>query len=105
MIKFKLNGNEIEVERGTTILNAAKELGIDIPTLCYHPAIEPYQVCRICIVELVKNGDSQLVASCGYKVEEGTEVYTNSEKVIKRRKMIVKRRKRKMMELLDDYDS
>ena len=89
MIKFKLNGQGIEVEEGTTILQAAKKSGIDIPTLCYHPAIEPYQVCRVCLVELIKDGRSQLVPSCGYKTEPGTVVYTDSEKVIKRRKMIV----------------
>lgn len=89
MIGLTIDGNKVAVEEGTTILNAARELGIEIPTLCYHPALEPYQVCRVCIVELVKDGKSQLVPSCGYKVEEGTEVYTHSEKVIKRRKMIV----------------
>ena len=89
MIKFKLNGQTVEVEEGTTILQAAKGLGIDIPTLCYHPALEPYQVCRICLVELIRDGKSQLVPSCGYKVEEGTEVHTNSEEVIEERKIII----------------
>ena len=77
MVKFKLNGIDVEAEEGTTILKAAKELSIDIPTLCYHPAIEPYQVCRVCLVEMKKDGKSQLVPSCGYKVEEGTEVFTD----------------------------
>ena len=89
MIKFTLNGQAVEVEEGTTILKAAQEQGINIPTLCFHPAIEPYQVCRVCLVEMKKDGRSILVPSCGYKVEEGTEVFTDSERVIKRRKMIV----------------
>jgi heterodisulfide reductase subunit A len=89
MITFKLNGTEVEVEEGTTILEAAKEHGVEIPTLCYHPAFEPYQVCRVCLVEVIKDGQSKLVPSCGYKVEEGTEVLTHSELVLKRRRTIV----------------
>jgi heterodisulfide reductase subunit A len=89
MIGLTIDGKKVEVEEGTTLLNAAKELGIDIPTLCYHPAIEPYQVCRVCLVEITKGGKSQLVPSCGYKAEEGMGVKTNSEIVIKRRKLIV----------------
>jgi heterodisulfide reductase subunit A len=89
MIKFKLDGHEIEVEDGTTILQAANELGIDIPTLCHHPAIQPYQVCRVCLVEVKKGDWSKLVPSCGHIAEEGTEVLTASERVLKRRKTIV----------------
>ncbi len=89
MVKFKLNGTEVEVEEGTTILEAARELGIEIPTLCYHPAFEPSQVCRVCLVEIRRDGESRLVPSCGYKAEEGMEVITDSERVIRRRKTIV----------------
>jgi heterodisulfide reductase subunit A len=89
MIKFKLNGTEVEVEEGTTILEAAEDLGIEIPTLCHHPAMEPYQVCRVCLVEVIKDGSSKLVPSCGHRVEDGTEVFTDSEKVLKCRKVIV----------------
>jgi heterodisulfide reductase subunit A len=89
MVKFRLDGHETEVEEGTTILQAARELGIEIPTLCYHPAIEPYQVCRVCLVEVRKDGRSKLVPSCGHMAEEGTEVFTASERVLKRRKTIV----------------
>ncbi len=89
MIKFKINGTEIEVEKGTTILKAAEDLGVHIPTLCYHPAIEPYQVCRVCLVEVVKKGWGKLVPACGHMAEDGTEVVTDSERVLKRRKTIV----------------
>ncbi len=89
MIKFKLNGTEIEVEKGTTILEAASEHGIHIPTLCHHPAISPYQVCRVCLVEETKRGWAKLVPACGHMAEEGTEVLTDSERVIRRRKTIV----------------
>ena len=89
MIKFKIDGIETEVEKGTTILEAAGELGIHIPTLCYHPAIEPYQVCRVCLVEVVKKGWGKLVPACGHMAEAGTEVFTSNERVLKRRKTIV----------------
>jgi heterodisulfide reductase subunit A len=89
MIKFKINGVETEVEKGTTILQAAEDLGIYIPTLCYHPAIQPYQVCRVCLVEEVKKGWGKLVPACGHMAEEGTEVFTDNERVLKRRKTIV----------------
>jgi heterodisulfide reductase subunit A len=88
MIKFKIDGIETEVEEGTTILEAAEDLGIEIPTLCHHPGIEPYQVCRICLVEVVKKGWPKFVPACGHKAEEGTEVFTSTEKVLKRRKVI-----------------
>jgi heterodisulfide reductase subunit A len=89
VVKFKLDGVEVEAEEGSTILKVAAEQGIDIPTLCHHPGMEPYQVCRVCLVELIKEGESRLVPSCGYEVEEGIEVITDSDKVLKRRKTIV----------------
>lgn len=89
MVRLTIDGRQVEIAEGATILKAAEELSIDIPTLCHHPALEPYQVCRICLVEIIKNGESRLVPSCGYIVEEGMVVFTNSEKVIKRRRMII----------------
>ena len=89
MVNLAINGQKVEVEEGTTILKAAKELGIEIPTLCYHPALEPYQACRVCLVEVIQNGRSKLVASCGQMVAEGMEVKTHSEKAMNARKVTV----------------
>jgi len=89
MVVLTINDHKIEVEEGTTILKAAKELGIDVPTLCYHPALAPYQACRVCVVEVTQNGKSELVASCGSIVEEGMTVKTNTEKVMRARKVTV----------------
>ena len=92
MVKFSIDNKQIEVESGTYLLQAAKKLGIDIPTLCHHPALEPYGACRICLVEITKEswkGWSKLVVSCAYPVENDLIVYTNSEKVIKARKFIL----------------
>ena len=56
MIPVTIDGQSIEVEEGTTILEAAQSLGIEIPTLCHHPALEPYGACRLCTVEIIYSG-------------------------------------------------
>ena len=88
-VTLTVDGQKIEVEEGTTILKAAKELGIEIPTLCYHPALEPYQACRVCVVEVIQNGRSRLAASCGRAVEEGMEIKTDSERTMRARKVTI----------------
>ncbi|MBM3119404.1 MAG: 2Fe-2S iron-sulfur cluster binding domain-containing protein [Chloroflexi bacterium] len=89
MITFKIDGREFKAEKGQTILQVARENGIDIPTLCHHEAIEPYGACRLCIVEISRGGRSRIVTSCLYPVEEGLEVKTGSPRVISNRKMIL----------------
>ncbi len=89
MITFKIDGREFKAEEGQTILQVARENGIDIPTLCHHEAIEPYGACRLCIVEISRGGHSRIVTSCLYPVEEGLEVKTGSPRVISNRKMIL----------------
>ncbi len=64
MIPVIIDGQSIEVEKETTILAAARELGINIPTMCDHPALEPYGVCRVCTVEVVSGDWSRLVTAC-----------------------------------------
>ena len=84
-----IDGKEVKAEEGMTILEAAKSVGIDIPTLCYHEKLEPYGACRLCTVEIKKGERTRLVAACCYLVEDGLVVKTNSEKVNKIRKMIL----------------
>ena len=89
MVKLKINNQEIEVEEHTTVLEAARRLGIHIPTLCSHQALAPYGACRLCMVEL-KSGDwSKLVTACTYPVQDGLEIKTDSECVIKARRFII----------------
>ncbi|MFX1250087.1 MAG: 2Fe-2S iron-sulfur cluster-binding protein [Promethearchaeota archaeon] len=88
MIKLTIDGQEVEVEEGKTILETARSIGIEIPTLCYHKVLSPYGACRLCTVEILRNGRSEFQASCQYKVQEGIEVRTNSERVLKGRKII-----------------
>jgi len=92
-IKKKINiiidGKSIQVEEGSTILNAASTAGIYIPTLCFHEKIKPHGACRLCIVEIEKNGRTKIVASCAYPAEEGLVVNTESPKVEEIRKNLV----------------
>jgi bidirectional [NiFe] hydrogenase diaphorase subunit len=84
-----INDEEVKAKEGMTILEAARSAGIDIPTLCYHEKLVPYGACRLCIVEINKGQRSRLVASCVYPAEEGLIVKTESEPVIKIRKMLL----------------
>src|SRR5208283_1203329 len=88
-VTFEIDGKEVKAEEGTTLLNAAKQAGIEIPTLCFHEQLETYGACRICSVEIEKRGRTQVVASCCYPVEEGLKVKSTSEKVEKIRKMMI----------------
>lgn len=88
MIHLTINDNPIEVPEGRTLLEACREHGIHVPTLCYHPALEPYGGCRLCMVELSQGGRKpRLVASCVYPCEEGAMVQTESEVVLRSRRM------------------
>jgi heterodisulfide reductase subunit A len=89
MVKFTIDGQETEVEQGTTILEAAQKLGIEIPTLCHHKGLTPYGACRVCLVEIIENGKTSLQASCIYKARDGLAIKTNTDRVAKTRKIIV----------------
>jgi len=88
-IRVTIDGREELVERDTTILQAASNLGIEIPTLCHHPALEPYGACRLCTVEVMDRGRSRLVTSCNYPIRGEIEILTSSERVVRGRRMIV----------------
>ena len=89
MIKFTLNGTEYEVHKGTTILQVARKAGITIPTLCHHDDLSPYGACRLCLVEVVKRGWPSLQPACLYPAQEGIEVTTDTERVIRVRKILL----------------
>ncbi|HRZ93825.1 MAG TPA: 2Fe-2S iron-sulfur cluster-binding protein [Candidatus Paceibacterota bacterium] len=81
MISLTINGIPIEVEPGTTLLEAANYLGIAIPTLCHHEGLSPYGACRLCLVEIGVRPRTRLVSSCSYPAEPGLRVRTGSERV------------------------
>ncbi len=95
MPKVTIDGISTEVPDGTTILQAAKQAGIKIPTLCYLENIQAIGACRVCIVEV--EGAKTLVASCVAPVAEGMKVHTNSKRAREARKMVVEL-------LLSDHD-
>ncbi|MDA8234205.1 MAG: 2Fe-2S iron-sulfur cluster-binding protein [Clostridia bacterium] len=88
-ILVKIDGRELEAREGMTILEAAKEVGVAIPTLCHYEKLEAYGGCRLCTVEAEVRGRTKLVAACLYPVEKDLVVITRSEKVDKIRKMIL----------------
>ena len=85
-INITINGMAVEAPKGSTILQAAKGAGIDIPTLCYLKEINEIGACRICMVEADEGRGARLVASCVYPITEGMKVYTNTPKVLEYRK-------------------
>jgi coenzyme F420 hydrogenase subunit beta len=89
MITVNMNGVDVAVEDGFTILEAAQFLGFPIPTLCHMEGLTPYGACRLCVVEIGKAPASRLVTSCTYPVTEGLKIRTASQRVVKARKMIV----------------
>jgi len=92
MIKITIDDKDIEVEEGTTIMEAAEKLEIEIPSICYHPRIGPIGNCRLCACEITKEKKSKVVSSCNFPIRqenEGLVISTKSETVIKTRKGIL----------------
>lgn len=89
MVTFKINGREVEAQPDWTVLEAAREKGIHIPTLCYHEAVGPSGACRLCVVEIVEGSWSKVVISCMYPVKEGITVLTDSDRVKNVRRWIL----------------
>ncbi len=88
-LTLQIDGKEVRAEKGQTLLEVARKAGIQIPTLCHHPKLEPFGACRLCIVEVEERGWTKLVVSCVYPVEKEVVVRTRSEKIDRIRKMIL----------------
>jgi len=89
MIHLTINNRKIQAEEDATVLDAARKNGMDIPTLCHHPALEPQGMCRLCTVEVVAGKRRRFVTACNYPVSEGLEVFTHSEEVLSARRTII----------------
>ncbi|MHC4761885.1 MAG: 2Fe-2S iron-sulfur cluster-binding protein [Planctomycetota bacterium] len=85
MVRVVIDNREVEVEAGSTILDAASKLGIEIPTMCFLKGYRPSTSCMVCVVEVV--GLNKLVPACGSIAEEGMRVITSSEEVARARRM------------------
>jgi NADH dehydrogenase/NADH:ubiquinone oxidoreductase subunit G len=86
-IGLTINGTPVSGDEGMTILEVARENGIDIPTLCYHKDLPPLGACRLCVVEV--EGSRTLVGSCHTPITEGMVIHTHSPKVLETRRMLV----------------
>ncbi len=89
MVTITLDGTKTKVDGNATILQAAREAGIAIPSHCSHPGLSGLGNCRLCVVEVEKNGRKRIVTSCNYPVEEGLTVTTASPKLRAIRKTII----------------
>ncbi|MFX0115478.1 MAG: 2Fe-2S iron-sulfur cluster-binding protein [Candidatus Hodarchaeota archaeon] len=89
MITIKINGLEVRTEERWTLLEAARFMGIEIPTLCYHDGLSPWGGCRLCVVEIGEGNNTRLVSSCTFPVSKGLVVRTHSQRVINARKVLV----------------
>jgi len=89
MVTLEINGLQVSVENGSTLLEAAQFLGFPIPTLCHMEGLSPYGACRLCVVEIGEGPAAKLVTSCTFPVQEGLKVRTASRRVLKARRMII----------------
>jgi NADH dehydrogenase/NADH:ubiquinone oxidoreductase subunit G len=90
MINIKIDGKNVEAENGEMLLDVAIRNGFSIPALCYHESLVSYGACRLCLVEIKIGKRTRITTSCTYPVLEEIEVFTNSEKIIKLRKGVIK---------------
>jgi len=88
-LQLQIDGKEVTVQAGATILEAAGSVGIAIPTLCDHARLEPYGGCRICSVEVDSRGRTSVVAACLFPVEQDLVVRTRTKKLDRIRKSLI----------------
>jgi NADH dehydrogenase/NADH:ubiquinone oxidoreductase subunit G len=88
-IKINIDGRDIEAEGGSFLLETLRKEGFFIPTLCNHEEITPYGVCRLCIVEWVRDGWSKVVTSCNFPIKDGQKFLTNTDRIRKERQTIM----------------
>lgn len=88
-VSLRIDGKDVTVPAGTTVLEAARNVGIAIPTLCHHERLAPYGGCRVCVVETEVGGAQRLIAACAYPAEPGQVVRTRSEKIDRIRKSVL----------------
>lgn len=89
MITLTIDGKNVTAHEHDTVLNAAQDNGIFVPTLCHHKAVKPYGACRLCLVEVTKGERTRVVASCGYRVEEGISVDTQAPAAVQARNVVM----------------
>lgn len=93
MPRLEIDGVMVEVDEGATILEAARKVGAEIPTLCHHEGLEAWGGCRMCVVDIQQQGWDddyfKLVTSCNHPAWDGMQVFTHSERVMDTRKVVI----------------
>jgi heterodisulfide reductase subunit A len=89
MVRLLINNRSVEIEPGKTVLEACQKLNIPIPTLCYNKVLSPYGSCRLCVVEVTKQGSKSIHASCTYPVEQSIEVVTDTPELLNIRRTMI----------------
>ena len=89
MVLITIDSRECEASSNETVLDVARRNNIYIPTLCHHPAVDPYSSCRLCVVEVTQRGRTKITASCSLPVKEGMQISTNSPRIEKSRKILM----------------
>lgn len=87
LVTATVNGEQVSIPQGGSVLEACREAGVDLPTLCYGPTMTPANACRVCVVEVA--GSRTLVPSCSRKLEEGMEITTDSERARHSRRLVM----------------
>ena len=108
-VSVQINDTKVTVEEGTTLLEAARVAGIDIPTLCWAENLTPVNACRLCVVE--QEGSRALVPACSRLSEDGAQVRTDTDRVRHSRKMVLEflasandlSQSAELLQLADDY--
>ncbi len=83
-----IDGNKVEAQEGENLIDVARRNGAMVPSLCHHPFIKPYGACRLCLVEVTKGGRKKITTSCNYEVLDGIEVKTDTEEILRHRRMV-----------------
>jgi len=87
IISARVDEIDVELAAGSTVLDACRQVGADIPTLCYGPTMTAANACRVCVVEV--EGSRTLVPSCSRKLEEGMQIRTSSDRVLHSRRLVM----------------
>jgi heterodisulfide reductase subunit A len=89
MVSLTIDGKGVLAPEGATVLEAARQIGVHIPTLCHFEGLKPYGGCRVCLVEVTAGTRTQLTASCTYPVAEGLKVQTDTDEVLEARRFVM----------------
>jgi glycine cleavage system H lipoate-binding protein/ferredoxin len=87
-VNMKIDGQEVKADSGEPLLKYIRALGIHVPTLCHMDGLEPYGVCRMCVVEVKRGKRTRLVTSCNFPSGEGLEVFSDTERVRQHRRIM-----------------